>query len=446
MTNPTKRSFWFSAGLVGALAASIGLSGVGTQAAPGDDESTFVPITPCRLFDFRQPPDQVGPRSTPLDAGEIHLLQVTGSNGQCTIPVEAVGVAMNVTALNATAPSFLQAWPADAPQPVRGSSLNYLPGQQPTPNKVDVKLSADGSVNLYNLAGTVDVLGDIVGYYTDDGLQDIVSELGNKADIVDVYNKQETLDLLDDLPAVADVYKTGQTFNRTEITNLIIDAVTTKADAVDIDAIEDDVATLQTDVTGLTDDVAAKADATNVYPKADTYSQAEVDGLLSDVATLSQVYDRSEQEALFQGRDPDLAMRQATGELRGPLGLLPLSVAGVTLDAETTGLMELAGPSALTDAFGGTVDYELTALDVCIDDFVGAAFLDTVTVSVRDDLGVITEFTDTTDRTVAGCSTVDVTSVANPQAYFVEVSAGGPVGTSIGITGIETTFEAATGP
>jgi hypothetical protein len=73
---------------------------------------------------------------------------------------------MNVTTVNATATSFLTIWPADAAQPL-ASNLNWVAGSPPTPNKVDVKLSADGRIKLFNNGGTVDVLADIVGYYAD---------------------------------------------------------------------------------------------------------------------------------------------------------------------------------------------------------------------------------------------------------------------------------------
>lgn len=45
------------------------------------------------------------------------------------------------------------------------SNLNWQAGQAPTPNAVTASLSADGALAFYNLAGTVDVLVDIVGYY-----------------------------------------------------------------------------------------------------------------------------------------------------------------------------------------------------------------------------------------------------------------------------------------
>ena len=91
---------------------------------------------------------------------------MSGTNGQCTIPAQANAVAMNVTVVNGTADSFLTLWPADANQPL-ASNLNWRAGDGATPNKVDVKLGADGRINFYNNAGTVDVIADVVGYYAD---------------------------------------------------------------------------------------------------------------------------------------------------------------------------------------------------------------------------------------------------------------------------------------
>jgi hypothetical protein len=74
------------------------------DAAPGDTDSTFVPIPNCRLFDFRSDPNNVGPKNTPLEAGEsnVYTQSVRGTKGDCNIPSDAVGVAMNVTIVNPT--------------------------------------------------------------------------------------------------------------------------------------------------------------------------------------------------------------------------------------------------------------------------------------------------------------------------------------------------------
>jgi hypothetical protein len=129
-------------------------------------QSTFVPVEPCRLFDSRPGEPPLGGRKEPIGAGAANTVtqQVTGDVGECSLPTAAVAVAMNVTIVNPTAPSFLRLFPADQTTST-GSSLNWVAGQAPTPNKVDVKLSPDGKLKLFNNAGTVDVLADVVGYY-----------------------------------------------------------------------------------------------------------------------------------------------------------------------------------------------------------------------------------------------------------------------------------------
>jgi hypothetical protein len=149
--------------IAGFVAALVG-GGIASGATP-DVPSSFVPIVPCRLMDTRPGADNIGPLSQPLGPAFTHPATVWGQNGQCNIPANATGVSMNVTALNGTEPSFLTLWPSDAVDRPTASNLNWLPGAPPTPNKVDVKLSANGKVSIYNRAGTVDVIVDIVGYY-----------------------------------------------------------------------------------------------------------------------------------------------------------------------------------------------------------------------------------------------------------------------------------------
>jgi sugar lactone lactonase YvrE len=75
-------------------------------------------------------------------------------------------VVANVTAVAASAQSFMTIWPADKPQPT-ASSLNYSAGQAPFPNAVTVALSGDGRIKVYNHNGSVHVIIDIAGFYQD---------------------------------------------------------------------------------------------------------------------------------------------------------------------------------------------------------------------------------------------------------------------------------------
>jgi len=163
------------------VATLIVTSAWSADAAPGDTDSTYVPTPGCRAFDYRAAPNQVGPRPTPLGAGEVYTQQVTGNVGDCTgplaIPSDAVAVAMNVTAANPTAQTNLRLFPANLTDVPTLSNLNVSAGQAPFPNKVDVAPSPSGAIKIFNQNGTVSLLGDIVGYYTKSSLTELDTRL-----------------------------------------------------------------------------------------------------------------------------------------------------------------------------------------------------------------------------------------------------------------------------
>ena len=161
------RARWAAFGA--AVAVSIGAGGLITLAsATGGTASSFTPITPCRLLDTRADGPAVGetpPRTTPLGAGETLTVTARGNFGNClALSPTATGAVLNVTTVNATAGSYLTVWPADKAQPL-ASNLNWGPGQGPTPNQVTTGLDAAGRLSLFNSAGSVDVIVDVVGLY-----------------------------------------------------------------------------------------------------------------------------------------------------------------------------------------------------------------------------------------------------------------------------------------
>jgi len=160
------RTRWAAVGA--AVAITLGAGGLGISYATSPTGAVaFVPITPCRVLDTRPAPDNIGNRSTPIGAGETHVVAAHGNNGACTdLPVGATGLSLNVTTLGATSPTFVTLWATGAAQPT-ASNLNPQPGQPPTPNAVTTGLSAGGEFNVFNAFGTVNVIIDIVGYYTD---------------------------------------------------------------------------------------------------------------------------------------------------------------------------------------------------------------------------------------------------------------------------------------
>lgn len=179
------RSKWAAVGA--AVAVTLGAGGIGiTHATTSSGEMPiYIPIEPCRLADTRTD-FQVGSRGTPLGADETYTLDGQGSVGNCNLPNGTTALSLNVTALDASAPTFVSLFPAGASLPV-ASHLNPLPGQGPTPNAVNVDLNGGGEFSIYNLAGTVNVIIDVVGVFDDHEHTgaDIVDESLTGADIDD---------------------------------------------------------------------------------------------------------------------------------------------------------------------------------------------------------------------------------------------------------------------
>lgn len=169
--------------LAAVVATIVLLWAMDAAAAPGDDDTTFVPVTPCRLIDTRAGASRVGTLST-FVAEQTRTVQAHGTNGQCTIPADAVALSLNVTALDATTNTFVTVWPSGT-RPT-SSSLNPQPGVRAF-NAVTVKLDA-GKFRLFNKAGSLDMIVDVNGYYTASSLE----ELGDQ--VADLQERLEALE------------------------------------------------------------------------------------------------------------------------------------------------------------------------------------------------------------------------------------------------------------
>ena len=161
------RSRW--AGIGAAVAVSLGAGGIGLIAhAGGSTPSSFVSITPCRLFDTRPAPETVGNRNTPLNAGENFVRPVWGTNGNCTIPTTATAISYNLTVPTGIN-GFLTVYPSDAARPL-SSNINPVGGEGVKANSGIVALSAAaGEITIYTLNGPTNALMDITGYFLPGG-------------------------------------------------------------------------------------------------------------------------------------------------------------------------------------------------------------------------------------------------------------------------------------
>ncbi|WP_405360641.1 PKD domain-containing protein [Kitasatospora sp. NBC_00085] len=115
----------------------------------------YQPVTPARLMDTRSTNAPLGPDSS-------RRLKVAGVGG---VPADATSVVLNVTSTESTANSYFTVHPAGSPLPVNGSNLNTVPGRD-IPNQVVVPVGGDGSVDIYNHAGSAHAIVDVFGYYS----------------------------------------------------------------------------------------------------------------------------------------------------------------------------------------------------------------------------------------------------------------------------------------
>lgn len=127
---------------------------------PAPEGSTrFVPLTPSRLLDTRDPKDITGGK--PVAPGAGIDLQVLGRGG---VPVSGVSaIVLNVTAADALGAGYVTVWPAAADRPVV-SNLNVTAAGQNIANLVTVPVGAGGKVSLFTQSGT-DLVADVEGYY-----------------------------------------------------------------------------------------------------------------------------------------------------------------------------------------------------------------------------------------------------------------------------------------
>jgi len=125
----------------------------------GDASGRYVALSPRRVLDTREglgaPLAKVG--QTPLP------LMLLGKGG---VPSSGVsGVMLNVTAVAPTANTFITVYPGGTDRPM-ASNLN-VSGGQVIPNMVLARVGSDGTALLFNNGGVIDLVADVVGYFTD---------------------------------------------------------------------------------------------------------------------------------------------------------------------------------------------------------------------------------------------------------------------------------------
>ncbi|WP_370413336.1 hypothetical protein [Streptomyces fradiae] len=117
----------------------------------GTAGSAYEPVAPKRLMDTRT---GIGVPKAKVGAGQTVTLTVAEPG--------VTAVALNLTATNGTSASFVSAYPYGTTRP-EVSSVNFAAGQT-VPNMVVVPVK-DGKITFYNRSGSVDLIGDVAGYF-----------------------------------------------------------------------------------------------------------------------------------------------------------------------------------------------------------------------------------------------------------------------------------------
>jgi hypothetical protein len=138
---------------IAATAAVVALtfSGYGSASA-ADATSSFVAVTPTRMFDTRP--------GSPIAANTTRDFDMTGT----VVPDGATAVVINVTATESTGNGFVQVFPTGRAAIGSSSTLNLDFAGQTIPNAAFAPLGDGGQITVY-ATFTTDVIIDVFGYF-----------------------------------------------------------------------------------------------------------------------------------------------------------------------------------------------------------------------------------------------------------------------------------------
>jgi hypothetical protein len=123
-----------------------------------DSPLGFIPVTPCRVVDTRNPVGALGGPS--LVGGTTRAFPITASS--CGIPSNAKAYSLNATVVPRSVFRYLTLWPTGFAQPFV-STVNAYDGQV-TANAAIVQAGNGGSISAY-VSEDTDLILDINGYF-----------------------------------------------------------------------------------------------------------------------------------------------------------------------------------------------------------------------------------------------------------------------------------------
>src|SRR6266511_1159371 len=127
----------------------------GATLRPG--EGLLHPTAPIRVLDTR--------KTSALGPGVARSFKVAGTGGSAGVPATGAGaVVLNLWVLRPTTTGYLTVYPGGQSRPATWN-LNFRAGETRA-NRVIVPVGADGTVTVYNRAGSSHVIVDVNGWYT----------------------------------------------------------------------------------------------------------------------------------------------------------------------------------------------------------------------------------------------------------------------------------------
>jgi hypothetical protein len=152
---------------VGSVNVAVDIDG--WFANTGPTNAGFSGLTPTRLCDTRMSTNLAsGCTKAMVGAGHVLNINVTGIGGIPVLgsPNSPDAVVVNVTAVSASASTFVTVYPGPSSNPAPSASDLNIPSSNAVTNLVVVEVGADGTINLFNDLGNVDLIVDVLGYYS----------------------------------------------------------------------------------------------------------------------------------------------------------------------------------------------------------------------------------------------------------------------------------------
>lgn len=133
--------------------------------------SSFVAVTPCRIWDTRKSTAVVS--NNELIVNAVNPVQQSGYP-LCGPYPNARAVSVNITAISPGGPGYVEAYATGSPSVT--AALTFAPATSPRGNNTIVPVAADGTIALKPVLSpnlTVDLAVDLDGYFTDAPAQNV---------------------------------------------------------------------------------------------------------------------------------------------------------------------------------------------------------------------------------------------------------------------------------